>query len=369
MKAIGIILAGGNSDRLGLLTALRATSAMPVGGSYRAIDFSLSSMTNSGINKVAVITQYNSRSLHDHLTSSKWWDFGRKIGGLFVFSPYASGSNPIWSRGTAESLFQNISYLKRSNEPYVIIAPGDCVYKMDFQKMLHYHIQKEADVTIACQDMEGKNLCNYGIMKLNEEYKMLDFEEKPLEPMSSIASLGIYIISRTLLMKMLETLIPQGRYDLVKDLFYRYRKKLNIYGYFHDGYWSNIGAIEDFYSTNMDFLNKDIRDLFLKQEPYVETKAKDEPPVKYNSNAIVKNSIVGSGSILNGKIENSVLFRRVYTGDNSVTENSIILESSYIGNNCIVKNAILDKEVILSDGKQIIGTPENPAIIGKNTVV
>ena len=149
MKAVGIILAGGNNEmRMGDLTAYRAAAAMPVGGSYRAIDFPLTSMTTSGIGKIAVITQFNSRSLHDHLVSSKWWDLGRKKGGLFVLSPYTSKDNSSWFRGTADSMYQNISFLKRSNEPYVVIASGDAVYKMNFKEIISWHCEKEADITV-----------------------------------------------------------------------------------------------------------------------------------------------------------------------------------------------------------------------------
>lgn len=369
MKAVGIILAGGNSERFGQLTHLRATSALPVGGSYRVIDFPLSNMSNSGVRKVAVITQYNARSLHDHLTSSKWWDFGRKIGGLFVFSPYLSSNNSVWSRGTAESIYHNLTYLRRSNEPYVVIASGDGVYKIDYNKVLEFHEKKDADVTIVCKDMKGQDVRDYGVINLDESSRVIDFEEKPIEPIGSTVSIGVYIIQRKLLMKYIETIVPENRYDLVNDVFIRYRKQLKIYGYMFDGYWNSFNNIKSYYETNMDFLKRDIRNVFLKEEPYIETKNKDEPPVKYNTGASVRNCIIGSGSILNGTIEDSVLFRRVYTGDNSYTSNSIIMEGSYVGNNCVVSHAIIDKEVVLSDGKQVIGTREKPIIVGKNTVV
>ena len=149
MKAVGIILAGGKNERLGALSSIRATSAMPVGSCYRAIDFPLSNMTNSGIKKVAVITQYNSRSLHDHLSSPKWWDLGSKQGGLFILSPYLTNENSLWYRDTADSIYQNLTFLKRSNEPYVVLSSGDCVYKMDYNEMIAYHETKGADITIA----------------------------------------------------------------------------------------------------------------------------------------------------------------------------------------------------------------------------
>lgn len=370
MKAVGIILAGGSSAKLRELCAVRAVPAMPVGSSYRAIDFTLSNMSNSNINKVAVITQYNSRSLHDHLSSSKWWNMGTKQGGLFIFTPFLSNENNSWFRGTADSIYQNINFLKRSNEPYVIIASGDAVYKMDFHDVLNYHIEKEADITVVCKDLSGTKMDphDFGILECDEDMRMLEFEEKPMEPQSSVASLGIYVMQRTFLIKILETVISEGRYDIVRDIIMRYRKKLKIYGYMFEDYWNTLNGVKAYLDVNMDFLKKEVRDIFVKKRPFIETKPKDEPPAKYNTGAEVKNSLIGSGSILNGYVTNSVLFRKVFTGEGSTIKNSVIMESSYVGKGCIVENAVIDKEVVISDGKQVIGTPEEPIVISKGTV-
>ena len=369
MKAIGIILAGGNNDRLGVFTSSRALSAIPVGSCYRGLDFSLSNMTNSGIGKVAVITQYNSRSLHDHLGSSKWWDFGRKNGGLFVFSPYLSNENSFWYRGTADSIYQNISYLRKSNEPYVVISSGHTVYKMDFQHLLEDHEKTGADITIVYKETEREDSRDYGVLQFDADGRVIDLEEKPIEPATNLISTGIYVIQRTLLIKLLEAVISEGRYDFVKDILIRYRKKLKIIGYKFDGYWRAINSIKSYYEINMDFLNKEIRDEFTRQYPYIETKPKDEPPAKYNYDAAARNCLVGSGSIINGTVENSILFRKIFTGENSVIRNSIIAEGSYIGNHCVVEYAIIDKEVVLSDGKHLVGTLENPLCVPKGTVI
>ena len=205
MRAIGIILAGGNNHRMKELTQKRASSAMPVAGSYRSIDFALSSMSNSHIQKVAVLTQYNSRSLNEHLSSSKWWDFGRKQGGLYVLTPAVTADNSNWYRGTADAIYQNIHFLKNSHEPYVIIASGDGVYKMDFGKLLEYHINKKADITVVCRDMEEDiNVERFGTIKMNEECRIEEFEEKPLMAKTNTVSCGIYVIRRRQLIEMLE---------------------------------------------------------------------------------------------------------------------------------------------------------------------
>ncbi len=371
MKAIGIILAGGNTEmRMGELTANRAAAAMPVGGSYRAIDFPISSMTASGIGKIAVITQYNSRSLHDHLVSSKWWDLGRKKGGLFVLSPYTSKDNSSWFRGTADSIYQNISFLKRSNEPYVVISSGDAVYKMNFKKIIEFHKQKEADITIVYKKMCKESLTKFGIMQMDDDNRVTDFEEKPLDPQSDQASLGIYIIGRELLIDLLEHVVAEGRYDFVRDIIIRLRKRLKIYGCEFEGYWSSVGASTiDYYRTNMDFLNKEIRDVFTKHEPYIDTKPKDEPPVKYNVNSEVSDCVIGSGTIVNGKIEHSVVFRRVFIGDRAVVKNSILMEGCYIGDDCVIENAILDKNVVVTSGRSILGKGEVPYVVKKGSVI
>ena len=369
MKAIGIILAGGHNERLGPLAKQRAAAALPIGSCYRCLDFSLSNMTNSGIGKVAVLTQYNARSLHDHLSSSKWWDFGRKQGGLFIFSPYLSEDNSYWFRGTADSIHQNITYLKRSNEPYVIIASGDIIYKMDYNAVLQSHVETGADITIVYKEMQDFDSSQYGTLTLDEDGRLLEFEEKPLEPLSDLVSTGIYVISRTLLIEKLEQIIPEGRYDIVKDILIRYRKRLKIMGYRFDGYWHAVNSIETYFNANMDFLKRDVRDLFTNQQPYISTKPKDEPPAKYNANANARNCLVGSGSIINGHINHAVLFRKVFTGDHSSIRNAIVMEGSYIGDNCVVENAIIDKEVVLSGGKQVIGEPDNPIVIAKGTVL
>ncbi len=181
MKAIGIILAGGSSRRMGDLSRKRAISAMPVGGSYRCIDFALSNMSNSHIQTVAVLTQYNSRSLNEHLSSSKWWDFGRKQGGLYLFTPTITMDNSDWFRGTADAMYQNLDYLKKRHEPYVIICSGDCIWKMDFNKLLEYHVEKNADITVACTDMPPQaDISRYGVICMDEDGVITDFVEKPL---------------------------------------------------------------------------------------------------------------------------------------------------------------------------------------------
>lgn len=329
---------------------------MPVAGSYRSIDFTLSNMSNSHIQKVAVLTQYNSRSLNEHLSSSKWWDFGRKQGGLFVLTPTVTADNSNWYRGTADAIYQNMSFLRNSHEPYVVIASGDGIYKMDYNKVLEYHIEKNADITVVCRDMEtDMGVERYGTLRMNEDYRVEDFEEKPLQARSRTISCGIYVIRRRLLMEMIEKCAEEDRYDFVRDILIRYKDQKKIYGYKIKDYWRNIASVEDYFGANMDFLKPEVREYFFKQYPDIYSKVEDLPPAKYNVGSQVKNSIVSSGCIVNGVIENSIVFKKSFIGNNCVIKNSIILNDVYIGDNTYIENCIVESRGTIRANSRYVG--------------
>ena len=364
MRAIGLILAGGSSSRMKELTKKRATAALPIAGGYRSIDFSLSSMSNSHISKVGVFTQYNAGSLNEHLSSSKWWDFGRKQGGLFVFTPTQTYENNQWYRGTADAIAQNIDFLKTSHEPYVIIASGDCVYKMDMNKVLEYHIQKNADITIVTKDL-GKidDSSRYGVVSVDASGLVTDFEEKPIVTSKTLVSTGIYVVRRRQLIEMIERAGAEGGFDLVKDIFIRYKGLKKIYAYQMDAYWSNITTVDSYFNTNMDFLNRDIRQYFFNEHPQVASKIEDLPPAKYNVGSKVSNSLVASGCIINGEVTDSVLFKEVYVGNNCTIRNSIILNDVYIGDNTYIENAIVESHDTIRANSNYVGSPNDIKII------
>ena len=364
MRAVGIILAGGNSNKMRELTHKRAVAAMPIAGSYRAIDFALSNMSNSHIQKVAVLTQYNARSLNEHLNSSKWWDFGRKQGGLYVFTPTITAENGYWYRGTADAIYQNLDFLKRCHEPYVIITSGDAVYKMDYNKVLEYHIAKKADITVVCKELgPNEDASRFGTIKMNDSMRIEEFEEKPMVAQSQIVSTGIYVIRRRQLIDLIERCAEDDRHDFVTDILIRYKNLKKIYGYKIKDYWSNISTVDAYYQTNMDFLKPEVRDYFFRQYPEIYTKVGDMPPAKYNPGASVKNSLVASGSIINGVVENSVLFRQAYIGNNCVIKNSIILNDVYIGDNTVIENCIVESRDTIRANTTYIGTPDDIKIV------
>ncbi|MBQ2276005.1 MAG: glucose-1-phosphate adenylyltransferase subunit GlgD [Lachnospiraceae bacterium] len=344
MRVLGIILAGGNNNKMDQLVEKRAVAAMPIAGSFRSIDFALSSMTNSGIQKVAILTQYNARSLNEHLSSSKWWDFGRKKGGLYVFTPTITNENSHWYRGTADAIYQNLTYLKNSHEPYVVIAAGDGIYKLDYNKVLEYHIEKKADITVVCKEMqpEWDDLTRFGIVKTDDENRIISLEEKPKVVTSHLVSTGIYILRRRQLIELVEEAVEKGGYNLVTDILIDAVQSRRVYSYKMDSYWSNMSTVQAYYKTNMDFLNKDIRDYFYREYPSIYSKIDDLPPAKFNGGAVVKNSLISSGCIINGNVTDSVLFKKVFVGNNCTIKNSIILNDVYIGDNTYIENCIVE---------------------------
>lgn len=348
------------------LSNKRAIAAMPIAGSYRSIDFALSNMSNSHIQKVAVLTQYNARSLNEHLMSSKWWDFGRKQGGLYVFTPTVTADNSWWYRGTADAIYQNLSFLKNSHEPYVVIASGDGIYKLDYNKVLEYHISKRADVTVVCTDKYEDDVTRFGVLKMNADGRIEEFDEKPMISDSHTISTGIYVLRRRQLIEMIEKCAQEDRHDFVTDILIRYKNLKRIYGYKIDSYWNNISTVEAYYKTNMDFLKPDVRNYFFKQEPLIRTKIDDLPPAKYNPGAKVKNSLVASGCIINGTVENSVLFKKVFVGNNCVIKNSVILNDVYLGDNTHIENCVVESRDTIRANSCHIGEDGIKVVVEKN---
>ena len=254
---------------------------------------------------------------------------------------------------------------KESHEPYVVIASGDGIYKLDYGKVLEEHISKGADITVVCKDLApGEDDVNrFGVIQMDADNRIVDFEEKPLVAGNNTISTGIYVIRRRQLIELLETCANEGRTDFVRDILVRYKNVKKIYGYKMDTYWRNIGTKESYYKTNMDFLNRDVRNYFFKQHPDIYSKVEDLPPAKYNGEAVVNNSLVASGCIINGTVENSVLFKKVYIGNNCVIRNSIILNDVHIGDNCVIENCIVESRDTIRANTVHQGSPDDIKVI------
>ncbi|MFV0440411.1 MAG: glucose-1-phosphate adenylyltransferase subunit GlgD [Lachnospirales bacterium] len=371
MHACGIILAGGSNNKLGSLIKTRTNSAMPVACSYRAIDFALSNMSNSGINKIAVVTQYNSRSLNDHINSSKWWNIGRKNSGIFVFTPYATDHNQPWYRGTADSIYQNLNFLERSHNKYVVIVNGDGIYKMDYNDIINSHINNNADITVAVKEFQEDEVdaTKYGNVIVDENNNILEFEEKPLEKISNTLSIGVYVMERELLIDLVKTVVSEGRFDFVNDIVLRYRRHMKLSAYKFNDYWMALNSVNSYFEISKLFLNNDFRDSMFNTFPYIMTKNKDVPPAKYNYKATVKNSLIGNGCIIDGHVEGSTLFRSVKIGENAIVKNCIIMEGSVVGEDCHLEYVIIDKNVKISNFTKYIGSEDDIKILDKNRKV
>ena len=280
----------------------------------------------------------------------------KEAGGLYVFTPTITADNGYWYRGTADAICQNLDFLKKCHEPYVIITSGDAVYKMDYNKVLEYHIEKKADVTVVCKRRNPKD----------ETMRIEEFEEKPMLASSDMISTGIYIIRRRLLIDLIEHCAEEERHDFVTDILIRYKKLKRMYAYEIKDYWSNISTVEAYYETNMDFLKPEVRNYFFKEDPEVYSKVSDLPPAKYNPGSIVKNSLVASGSIINGTVENSVLFKKTFVGNNCVIKNSVILNDVYLGDNTYIENCIVESRDTIRANTRHVGANGVKVVVEKN---
>ena len=364
-KMIAMILAGGRGTRLYELTKKIAKPAVYFGGKYRIIDFPLSNCANSGIDVVGVLTQYESVLLNSYAAAGQRWGLDSNDSGVYVLPPREKEDAAFAEyRGTADALYQNLDFLKKSHEPYVVIASGDGIYKLDYNKVLEYHIEKKADITIVCKDFEQDvDVTRFGMVKTNADGRVIEFEEKPMVADSHTISCGIYVIRRRQLIELIERCANDDRYDFVQDILVRYKNLKRIYAYMLDTYWSNIASVDAYYKTNMDFLKPEVRNYFFKEYPDIYSKVDDLPPAKYNPGASVKNSLVSSGCIINGVVENSVLFKKVYIGNNCVIKNSIILNDVYIGDNTVIENCIVESRDTIRANTTYIGQPDDVKIV------
>ena len=364
MKAVGIILAGGNSKRMKELSRKRAISAMPVAGSFRCIDFALSSMSNSHIQTVAVLTQYNSRSLNEHLNSSKWWNFGRKQGGLYLFTPTVTPENSDWYRGTADAISQNIDFIDTYAPEYLLVLSGDHIYKMDYDEMLDYHKEHHADATIAVIEVPMKEASRFGIMNTEEGGKIVEFEEKPAEPKSNLASMGIYIFNWKLLRKMLlaDMKDPDSNHDFGKDIIPRMLEdQKTLYAYKFKGYWKDVGTIDSLWEANMDLLDKnnalDLADSSWK----IYTQDTDALPQYIGAQASIERAFITQGCIVDGLVKNSVLFTGAKVAPGAKIIDSVLMPGVEVEEGAVVTRALVADHVKIGKNA-IVGSADSENI-------
>lgn len=368
-NVFGLIYAGEQNINLIDLTTKRAIGALPVAGRYRAIDFQISNMVNSGIRNVGVITQRNYQSLMDHLGSGKDWDLSRKNDGLFILPPYDTIENSGDHRGVCDAVKNAMSYVRRAPQQYCLLTGSYTIYNATYHEMYKAHIENNADVTVLYNVANPAFDRSAGFkevrMTIDETGRVTDMEQDAFMPSSTNVGMDIYLIRKDLLEYLVEDATARGKYSFVSDVLIPNLKRLRVFGVKYDGYVGRMSSVASYFAFNKDTLNVDVqKDLFNNERP-VYTKIKDEAPVKYGANASVKNSIIADGCIIEGKVENSVLFRSVYVGKGTVIKNSIIMQDSEIYQNCYLENVILDKKVHIRSERRLIGDESYPVIIKK----
>lgn len=345
-EMIAMLLAGGQGSRLGVLTAKVAKPAVSFGGKYRIIDFPLSNCINSGIDTVGVLTQYQPLRLNSHIGIGIPWDLDRNVGGVTVLPPYEKSSNSEWYTGTANAIYQNLEYMEQYNPDYVLILSGDHIYKMDYKIMLDYHKANNADITIAAMPVPMEEASRFGIVVTDEDNRITEFEEKPTQPKSNLASMGIYIFSWKVLKEALIKLKDQNECDFGKHVIpYCFENNKRIFAYEYNGYWKDVGTLSSYWEANMELI--DIIPVFNLYEEFwkIYTRTDTIPPQYIGENAYIEKSIIGDGTEIYGKVYNSVIGAGIVIEEGTVVRDSIIMNNSVIGKDSIVTKSIIAEDV------------------------
>ena len=349
-EMIAMLLAGGQGSRLGVLTSKVAKPAVAFGGKYRIIDFPLSNCINSGIDTVGVLTQYQPLRLNTHIGIGIPWDLDRNVGGVTVLPPYEKSTSSEWYTGTANAIYQNMNYMEMYNPDYVLILSGDHIYKMDYEVMLDFHKENHADVTIATMPVPLEEASRFGIVITDEENRIQEFEEKPAQPRSNLASMGIYIFSWPVLKEALKALSEQPACDFGKHIIpYCHEKKQRLFAYDYNGYWKDVGTLGSYWEANMELI--DIIPEFNLYEEYwkIYTNSGILPPHYISDQSAVEKSIIGNGCDIYGEVHSSVISSGVTIGKGSVVRDSIIMKDAVIGDHCVIDKAIIAENVQIGD--------------------
>ena len=353
-EMIAMLLAGGQGSRLGVLTAKVAKPAVAFGGKYRIIDFPLSNCINSGIDTVGVLTQYRPLRLNSHIGIGIPWDLDRNVGVVTVLPPYEKSTNSEWYTGTANAIYQNLEYMEQYNPEYVLILSGDHIYKMDYKIMLDYHKANNADITIAAMPVPIEEASRFGIVVTDSDNRITEFEEKPANPKSNLASMGIYIFKWSVLKDALIKLKDQQECDFGKHVIpYCFNNNKRIFAYEYNSYWKDVGTLSSYWEANMELI--DIIPVFNLYEEFwkIYTRTDTIPPQYIADNTFIEKSIIGDGTEVYGRIYNSVIGSGVTIEEGAVVRDSIIMNNSVIGKNTIVNKSIIAEEVVIGDNVEL----------------
>ena len=373
-NALGLIFSENSEVNLGELLSVRSLAAVPVGGRYRIIDFMLSNMVNSGIVNVGLATGYKNQSLVDHVGSGRAWDLSRKETGLFILPPPENQETGGRIMGGIDYLNGAMRYLRRSRQEYVMLSDCNTICNIDLEKVMEFHFQKDADITVVytmAPNLSEKELEKHILFDIEEDGRVTDVQVYPKRQKTDCSYMHMFFIKKSLLIEMIEDCMAHDEHLISKNILLANVDKCKIYAYRFDGYKNKIDSIDSFYRFNIELLDPNVRaELFGTGDgKSIYTKGKDSVPTKYGKGAEVKNSVIADGCVIEGTVENCIIFRGVKIGKGSVVKNSIIMQKSQIMDNCTVENAIFDKEVILCNGKKLMGQSTYPLVIGKRTVV
>ncbi|MEY8662177.1 glucose-1-phosphate adenylyltransferase [Ligilactobacillus faecis] len=370
-EMLAMILAGGKGTRLGKLTQNIAKPAVPFGGRYRIIDFTLSNCVNSGIKNIGVVTQYQPLILNNHIGNGASWGLDRLDSGVTILQPYSNNEGSKWFEGTSHAIYQNIDYIDSMDPEYLLVLSGDHIYKMDYEDMLAQHIKNHAALSVAVIDVPWDEASRFGIMNTDENDRIIEFEEKPAEPKSNHASMGIYIFTWSRLRDVLMNSFKKDvdMYDFGKNVIPFYIKSGdNVHAYHFSGYWKDVGTIESLWSTNMEFIDNE-GDLDIRDKTWpIYSKNPIAPPQFITDSARVNNSMIVDGCFIAGDVEHSILAANVQVKEGSVIEDSVVMTGASIGKNVTIKRAIIGENAIIGDGAVIDGT-EEIAVVGNSEVL
>lgn len=353
-EMIAMLLAGGQGSRLGVLTSMLAKPAVAFGGKYKIIDFPLSNCINSGVDTVGVLTQYRPLRLNQHIGIGMPWDLDRNVGGVTVLPPYEKSTNSQWYTGTANAIYQNLEYIDYYNPDYVLILSGDHIYKMDYENMLDFHKSSKADVTLATYQVPMEEASRFGVVITDESGCITEFEEKPENPRSNKASMGIYIFNWKLLREVLVVMKDQPECDFGKHIIpYCHEHGSKICAYDYKGYWKDVGTLGSYWEANMELV--DIIPEFNLYEEFwrIYTKSDILPPQYIAYEGWVTRSIVGEGTEVYGAVEKSVIGSGVFIGKGAVVKNSIIMNGVKIGDGAVIDKAIIAEDVVVGENTQL----------------